>query len=180
MVVVSRSDNMSGHSEEEEHYGGFPKKPCRACSDFKSWMKTQGGGQKKKEGAAASPEEVASPPFAAPPSQCPADREELGRSTWTLLHTTAAYYPQKPTQHQQTTMRQFITSFSRLYPCDHCAEDFRQDLAAHPPAVESGDRLARWFCDRHNTVNRKLGKPEFDCSLVAERWRDGWKDGSCG
>lgn len=28
-------------------------------------------------------------------------------------------------------------------------------------------------------VNRKLGKPDFDCSLVDERWRDGWKDGSC-
>jgi len=31
----------------------------------------------------------------------------------------------------------------------------------------------------HNIVNMKIGKPKFDCSLVNERWRDGWKDGSC-
>ena len=24
-----------------------------------------------------------------------------------------------------------------------------------------------------------LGKPEFDCSKVFQRWRDGWADGSC-
>ena len=31
----------------------------------------------------------------------------------------------------------------------------------------------------HNEVNRRIGKKEFDCSKVDERWRDGWKDGSC-
>ena len=31
----------------------------------------------------------------------------------------------------------------------------------------------------HNEVNRRIGKKEFDCSKVDERWCDGWKDGSC-
>jgi FAD-linked sulfhydryl oxidase len=31
----------------------------------------------------------------------------------------------------------------------------------------------------HNEVSRKIGKAEFDCSKVDERWKDGWKDGSC-
>ena len=31
----------------------------------------------------------------------------------------------------------------------------------------------------HNDVNRRIGKEEFDCSKVDERWLDGWKDGSC-
>ncbi|KAM6155636.1 serine protease 33-like [Rhynchocyon petersi] len=39
--------------------------------------------------------------------------------------------------------------------------------------------FSHWLCHLHNEVNWKLGKPEFDCSQVDERWRDGWKDGSC-
>mmetsp|Transcript_35987 Transcript_35987/g.113098 ORF Transcript_35987/g.113098 Transcript_35987/m.113098 type:complete len:112 (+) Transcript_35987:307-642(+) len=30
-------------------------------------------------------------------TRCPPDRDEIGRSGWTLLHTTAAYYPADPT-----------------------------------------------------------------------------------
>lgn len=49
----------------------------------------------------------------------------------------------------------------------------------NPPKTSNRDELAKWLCERHNVVNIKLGKPEFDCSRVHERWRDGWRDGSC-
>jgi hypothetical protein len=29
---------------------------------------------------------------------CPVDKDELGSSTWNLLHTLAAYYPDEPTE----------------------------------------------------------------------------------
>ena len=45
--------------------------------------------------------------------------------------------------------------------------------------TDSRHSLTQWFCGMHNKVNAKLGKPLFDCSLIDERWRDGWKDGSC-
>lgn len=91
----------------------------------------------------------------------------------------AAYYPKVPSPSQKNSMRSFLDGFSQLYPCWYCAEDFRRDILAHPPEVQGRERLSKWLCERHNKVNRKLGKEEFDCTKVDERWRDGPADGSC-
>jgi len=52
-------------------------------------------------------------------------------------------------------------------------------LQTHPPDTSSRHNFSQWMCHTHNDVNRRLGKEEFDCSRVDERWLDGWKDGSC-
>jgi FAD-linked sulfhydryl oxidase len=141
-------------------------KPCRACTDFKTFLKSKG---KESSSSEAGQRE----------QQCPLDRNELGRNTWSLLHTIAAYYPSTPSPSQQSDMKSYLSIFSRIYPCDECAADLRQDLKEMPPRVENRTELSQWMCRLHNKVNVKLGKPEFDCSKVDERWLDGWKDGSC-
>lgn len=55
---------------------------------------------------------------------------------------------------------------------------------AHPsgnnrPKLGGRKEFGWWMCEAHNEVNRKLGKPEFDCRFWEERWRSGWKDGRC-
>lgn len=78
-------------------------------------------------------------------------------------------------------MQQFLSTFSKLYPCHVCAEDFQHWMAQpnNAPKVKGQDELGMWMCQAHNAVNVKLGKKEFDCTLWKERWKDGWKDGRC-
>ena len=52
-------------------------------------------------------------------------------------------------------------------------------LQTHPPDTRDRLSFCQWMCHMHNEVNRRIGKKEFDCSKVDERWCDGWKDGSC-
>jgi FAD-linked sulfhydryl oxidase len=124
----------------------------------------------------------ATPPAAvAPPNDCPPDVEELGRSSWTLLHSITATYPVQPTPQLQSETKTFLNIFSKIYPCWHCASDFqawmKQD--GNAPRVSNRDEFGRWMCEAHNAVNVKLGKKEFDCGKWEERWRTGWKDGRC-
>jgi mitochondrial FAD-linked sulfhydryl oxidase len=64
---------------------------------------------------------------------CPPTSAKLGRSTWTLLHTMAAWYPDAPSSSDQTSMKSFFAALSHFYPCPWCAHDFQQNLEEKPP-----------------------------------------------
>ncbi|KAG4300790.1 hypothetical protein PCANB_002857 [Pneumocystis canis] len=151
------------------------KKQCRICMSFKDWMQQQGVTLSKKQEILTTLNETKS-------ADCPPDAEILGRSTWTLLHTMAANYPESATLEEQIEMRNFLTIFSKRYPCFYCAQDFREWMRQKENQIMAGSReeLSLWMCQAHNEVNRKLGKPIFDCIKWKERWKDGWKDGHCG
>ena len=87
----------------------------------------------------------------------------------------AAYYPERPTAAQRSAAVAFLHALGALYPCEHCAEDLRADLAAAPPRAGSRAELSVWMCELHNRVNAKLGKPLWSCDLKAldARWFDG-------
>jgi FAD-linked sulfhydryl oxidase len=111
------------------------------CSSKSDMFKKMTGSSKQKPAASTSKLE------------CPLDRDELGQNTWSLvsdlinardllnymintqnmqLHSMAAYYPEKPTAAQRSQVKSFMAALSELYPCTHCAEDFRQTIKDHP------------------------------------------------
>ena len=130
-------------------------------------------------GAGAS---SAMPPASAedPYKACPADVEQLGRHTWTFLHSTAAYYPDAPSEQHKQNARSLFNALPALYPCRHCADELSNEMQkVGPPDVSSRLALSTWLCQIHNEVNTRLGKKEFDCAGVLRRWKDGWDDGRC-
>lgn len=47
-------------------------------------------------------------------SDCPVDKEQLGRSTWNLLHTISTYYPEKPAMSDKNNVKNLLTSLSNV------------------------------------------------------------------
>ncbi len=175
-------------------------KPCKVCNSWQDWaklkMKKKGnsststsaagmGGFAAMMSGTSSPAKTSTYSSASPQrldrSDCPADTALLGRSTWTFLHTTAAYYPVQAPPEAQDNMRKLLSSLSLLYPCVPCAEDFQEKVQENPPDLSGREGLSRWLCERHNEVNEKLGKETFDCGWTSlnRRWKDGSEDGSC-
>jgi len=107
-----------------------------------------------------------------PPPGCPPDREEIGRSTWTLLHTIAAYFPDQPTPQEKAAALGVIEGLRLLFPCSHCRAQLSVDLEKLPPEAGSRAELSRWVCQQHNLVNEALGEdgggagPAGVCVLV--------------
>ena len=155
-------------------------KPCRTCTDFKTWMKLTGKtANNNSKDHSLSEDELES--AVRQSKQCPVDKDELGRAGWTILHTLAGTLPEKESLNGETKtdLVNFVHLWSKLYPCEPCAEDLRKDLKENPVKANTGWEFSQWLCQAHNRVNLKLGKEQFDCSKVYERWRDGWKNGDC-
>eukprot|EP00172_Hildenbrandia_rubra_P001646 Plantae.Rhodophyta-Hildenbrandia_rubra.ctg22161.p1 GENE.Plantae.Rhodophyta-Hildenbrandia_rubra.ctg22161~~Plantae.Rhodophyta-Hildenbrandia_rubra.ctg22161.p1 ORF type:complete len:175 (-),score=28.74 Plantae.Rhodophyta-Hildenbrandia_rubra.ctg22161:1015-1539(-) len=98
------------------------------------------------------------------------DTETLGRATWTFLHTFAASFPAMPTLKEKERAERFMRDFAEIYPCAPCAASFREILKESPPKAEGGGGFAQWMCEVHNKVNKEIGKEQFDCAKVGERW----------
>ena len=162
------------------------KEACRACIDVKGWFRET----KSKMTASAT---IATsvlyrePHIEAPIEHklssagllCPPDARELGRATWTFLHTTAAYLPERLSSQQAKHAASLLEAVAALYPCRNCAEHMSAYLEAHPLDTSIRQSLSAWLCNFHNEVNEMLGKEKFDCERVQERWKKGPADDSC-
>ncbi|KAI3958958.1 hypothetical protein MKX01_023634 [Papaver californicum] len=88
----------------------------------------------------------------------PVTKEELGRSTWTMLHTLAA---------QMSVGFRPAIFFFKPVPCCPCTFDWH---FVNPVLAGSQAEFSQWLCHVHNIVNRSLGKLTFPCQWVDARW----------
>jgi hypothetical protein len=97
---------------------------------------------------------------------------ELGRSSWTLLHSIASKYPENPNRKQRDDISKFLKLFADLFPCSYCSRHMILYMQRHPPLLNSKNQFQQWLCYFHNAVNKKLKKRMFDCSLrsLSDRW----------
>ncbi|KAI0363140.1 FAD-dependent thiol oxidase [Pilatotrama ljubarskyi] len=163
--------NSQGTSNQE--------KTAAMMAAFASGTGFASGSQQQQTQTTAAP--VPEPDPYVRPEYCPPDVEQLGRATWTFLHTTAAYYPDAPSMAHRVSMLSLLRALPVLYPCSVCATHLGETMKTRPPDVSSRAALSRWLCEQHNEVNERLGKEKFDCSVekLDERWKDGPADGSC-
>ncbi|ELA47322.1 hypothetical protein VCUG_01206 [Vavraia culicis subsp. floridensis] len=97
-------------------------------------------------------------------------REELGRGTWRLLHTMASKFPVDPSEQDKKNVIQFLSLLAKLFPCEECSMHFQKLLNDHVPVVSSRKEFELWLCSAHNVVNKRLGKPIFDCEGISDVW----------
>lgn len=91
------------------------------------------------------------------------NKAELGKSFWTVLHTTVQNVKDPPTGREQREIISFINSMAEIYPCDECKGGFDWILDREID-FSSKKSLVLSICNWHNAVNSHIGHPVFDCA----------------
>ena len=87
-----------------------------------------------------------------------------GKHFWYTIHLAALGYPANPTFEEKMAYKDFYTSIGKVLPCKKCTLNFARHMAdmnldAH---LHSKEQLFNWTVYFHNTVNKEIGKPQWN------------------
>ena len=102
-------------------------------------------------------------------------KQEIGRNTWSILHSIAASYPNEPTKEDKQQITNFLYGLANLFPCKICGSHLLKMLNKEGVHADSREELVNYICKIHNIVNKVLNKPHFDCKKAFDFW-----GGDCG
>ena len=102
-------------------------------------------------------------------------KQEIGRNTWSLLHSIAASYPNEPTEEDKKHITNFLYGLANPFPCKICGTHLLKMLKKEGVHANSREELVNYICKIHNIVNKVLEKPQFDCKKAFDFW-----GGDCG
>lgn len=93
-----------------------------------------------------------------------------GPAYWYMAHSVTWRYPDTPTEEEKRRMISFFSLLPYLLPCAACTMHFIETVRDQYPltddVLKSRDTLTRWLVNVHNSVNRRLHKPEVDYAEV--------------
>lgn len=96
------------------------------------------------------------------------------------LHSVSFLYPERPSDADKALLKRFMVLFRDTITCPHCYQHFKvifeNYTKAHPYWVNSRFDFFMFVCRAHNTVNRRLNKPQPDSvSACIQRFTDNTK-----
>jgi hypothetical protein len=97
-----------------------------------------------------------------------------GKYFWNTIHLAALGYPDNPTFEDKTAYKEFYASIGKVLPCVKCKANYARHFAELPidPYLTGGKRkLFEWTVYFHNTVNKELGKPQWNVSFAWEHYK---------
>ncbi|KAK5963147.1 uncharacterized protein PWA37_004850 [Arxiozyma heterogenica] len=159
-------------------------KPCRACNTLLDFKYATGKLDRKSVAAATTTTTTRSvkssklnliPGSRSYRSIPPPNKEEIGTSSWMLLHSIVSKFDEKePTQIEKIEMKRFLELFGKIYPIKEHGRNMTQYIKSNPIDVTNRSTLGQWLSKYHNSVNVKLGKESFDTKFWEDRWVNGW------
>ena len=97
----------------------------------------------------------------------PQDKETAGRSWWTVIHNLAAEYPDFPNPTEKIKAKRTFNYLIDKFVCKDCVNHAKDYIKQNgEPDFSSRTTLSNYFCNMHNAVNERLGKPKVDCSSI--------------
>ena len=94
-----------------------------------------------------------------------------GPPMWISLHSITLNYPEKPTLCQENMIREFFWNVQFVLPCEMCRNHYAEMIRTHPPITKDRRSLVYWLIDRHNQVNKRLGKREYSYEEVLQKYQ---------
>lgn len=87
-------------------------------------------------------------------------KESQGAKKWAELHYFAAAVYKSGTIDSMA-VRRWLVTFHRSIGCEDCRNTWALEQALLPPALNTGQAFFEWTVAAHNSVNGRIGKPQF-------------------
>jgi len=104
-----------------------------------------------------------------------------GKYFWYTIHLTALGYSEKPTFEDKIAYKSFYESIGKVLPCKKCTINFARhfaDMPIDPYLIHGKRKLFDWTVYLHNTVNKELGKPQWNTDYAWDFYKTMCKNGT--
>lgn len=100
--------------------------------------------------------------------------ETWGSGLWAFLHTVSLvpFTTTWDAVSRQTAIARHVRAVADVLPCATCSAHYRDMLRDYPPevAAQRPGGLFEWTVMVHNTVNVRLGVPQWSLESAHRRW----------